>query len=259
MGSLTSMSDGHVERRTHRTEANRSPRRLLDRSAWHGLAIAYLTFTLIGVAVGELIVHPLKPTAVGRFDGRVSEWAAEHRSPGWTTVSSVGSQLTDTYVKVGATVLAMAVAAVIFRRWLEPMLIGIPLVLEASAFITTTAIVGRPRPPVQHLGDSGVGTSFPSGHMAAAVVYSAIGVVVFLHRRGAALRVITAMVLAAIVLLVGFARVYRGMHYLTDVLAGALLGAAAVVVSTRVLLAAQHRADRADAEQTRREPLVADP
>jgi len=217
----------------------------LDRVAWRSLAIAYVVFTAVLVAIGELIVHPLSHTAVGRFDLRTSQWWADHRTDRWTAVSTVGSDVTDTYVKIGATVLAVVIVALIFRRWLEPLLIGLPLVLEASAFITTTVIVGRPRPPVARLGDSGVGTSFPSGHVAAAVVYSAIGVVIFLHHRGTIVRVLTVIVLAAIPMLAAFSRVYRGMHYVTDVIAGAILGVSAVFVCTRILLAAQHRADAA--------------
>ncbi|MFT3852505.1 MAG: phosphatase PAP2 family protein [Ilumatobacteraceae bacterium] len=123
------------------------------------------------------------------------------------------------------TLLATAAAAAVFRRWLEPMPIGVPMVLEATALITTTAIVERPRPPVQHLGDSGAGTSFPSGHMAAAVFHSAISVVGFLHRRGTVMRTIVVVVLMVVLvvvpLLVGCARVHRGMH---DVTAGLALG-----------------------------------
>lgn len=221
---------------------------LLDKVAWRGLALAYLAFVAVGVVIGELVIHPLKSTLVGRTDLRISEWFADHRTDGWTAVSTVGSDIADTYIKIGVTIIAVALVALIFRRWLEPMLIGVPLILEATAFITTTVIVGRPRPPVERLGDSGVGTSFPSGHVAAAVVYSAIGVVIFLHQRRTLVRVVTVVVLVAIPVLSAFGRVYRGMHYTTDVIAGAVLGGVAVIVCTRILLAAQRRADVAKEE-----------
>jgi hypothetical protein len=49
------------------------------------------------------------------------------------------------------------------------------------------------------------------------------------HLRG--LRAAASMIAFALAALVGFARVYRGMHHLTDVLAGALLGVGALTVA----------------------------
>jgi len=80
--------------------------------------------------------------------------------------------------------------------------------------------VGRARPPLADGGIHAVGglplsSSFPSGH--AAMAFAAATVVAILAPR---LRV-PALVLAA---LVAFSRVYLGVHFLSDVLAGAVLG-----------------------------------
>jgi undecaprenyl-diphosphatase len=71
--------------------------------------------------------------------------------------------------------------------------------------------------------------------MGAAVVYSGIIVVVFWHTRRQWIRVLAAAVAVLIPAFVGFSRIYRGMHFLTDVVFGALLGGAAVF-STAVIL-----------------------
>ncbi|HEU4841990.1 MAG TPA: phosphatase PAP2 family protein, partial [Ilumatobacteraceae bacterium] len=71
-------------------------------------------------------------------------------------------------------------------------------------------------------------SSWPSGHTAAATVYSAIVVVIWWHVRNRVVRLITVLVPLLVVVIVGWARTYAGMHHLSDVVAGAILGAVSV-------------------------------
>ena len=84
--------------------------------------------------------------------------------------------------------------------------------------------VGRDRPSVPHLDGSPVGSSFPSGHVAAAACYVAIAIVA---GRNCAKRwiVVTLWTIAlATPIIVGLSRMYRGMHFMSDVVAGMILG-----------------------------------
>jgi undecaprenyl-diphosphatase len=88
------------------------------------------------------------------------------------------------------------------------------------------AAVHRTRPvladPVAHEN----GTSFPSGHAQAAVVGYAVLLLVFLPILHGALRIITIGVAVLMVLGIGLSRVALGVHDVSDVLAGYVLGAA---------------------------------
>ena len=205
------------------------------------LVAAYLVLAVVGVAVGELITHPLRHSALQRTDTAIERWLAGHRT-GWMDAATfVGSELADTAVKIAVTALVTMTMLAVWRRWLEPLMVSLALVLEASAFITITWIVGRPRPDVVRLETSPVGSSFPSGHVAAAVVYGGIAVVVFWHTRKRWARVLAVAVVALVVVSTGFSRMYRGMHHLSDVVAGAVLGLVALLITQRLLVTAARR------------------
>jgi len=96
-------------------------------------------------------------------------------------------------------------------------------------------------------------SSFPSGHTAAAVCfYGAIAAIIIWHTRHRWIKVVAVVVSAAVPLTIGGSRVYRGMHYPTDVLVGGLLGAiwlTVVIVYVRTHDAGGRRDAAADADR----------
>ena len=199
------------------------------------LGILYATFTAAWFLVGWLLTHSLKNSWLVHTDQSISRWFVSRRAPTMNSLTFIGSMMADTMVKIIVTAVVAVAMLIVWKRWLEPLMVVVPLVLEALTFITVTTLVGRPRPNATPLETSAVGSSFPSGHMGAAVVYSGIIVVVFWHTRRYWIRALAAAVAVLIPAFVGFSRIYRGMHYFTDVVFGALLGGAAVF-STAVIL-----------------------
>lgn len=194
------------------------------------LLAAYVLLTAIWVGLGLLVTGPLNGTALTDVDQDVTTWMVEQRTPALDDWSEIGSLLADTLVKIIATAVIAAIILAVWRSWREPLMISLALVLEASVFITTTWIVARPRPDVEPLDSSPVDSSFPSGHTAAAAAYGAVAVVIFERTRNIWIRTVTVVVMIALPIVVGLARMYRGMHFLTDVVAGTILGVASVVV-----------------------------
>jgi len=130
-----------------------------------------------------------------------------------------------------------------WRRWDEAVYVALPLVFEATAFVSITSLVERPRPDVDRLLQSTIHSSFPSGHVAAATVYAAVVVIVFRHTGNRWARTIAVVTFALVVVAVTWARLYQGMHYLSDVVAGAVLGAVSILITDRVLRQAAIRLD----------------
>ena len=107
-------------------------------------------------------------------------------------------------------------------------------------------IVGRPRPEiVPHLTDAG-GASFPSGHsFNSAVVYIGIALAFAAMSPRQSVRVTIVATAAALSMLVALSRVWLGVHFPSDVIAGWLGGAGWALLAAGLL----DRPSRAVAEQ----------
>ncbi len=78
---------------------------------------------------------------------------------------------------------------------------------------------GRIRPENSLIVEQGF--SYPSGHaMGSLIYYGFLGYLVVRSRRGKALKVILAVGFIATIVMIGFSRIYLGVHYPSDVLAG---------------------------------------
>ncbi len=188
------------------------------------------------VGVGLLIVHVGTGTAFERADVGVVQWLADHRVPWLDTLSAPLAEMGNTMVIVVGGVIAAVLAFVITRRWRASLVIATVLVGEVLIFLASTAVVGRPRPPVPHLdGVLPPTSSFPSGHTAAAVcLYGALAALVLRGTR-AWWRWVVLAVAVALVVGVAFARLYRGAHHPTDVLTSVAFAVPWLLVTLRLV------------------------
>jgi membrane-associated phospholipid phosphatase len=99
------------------------------------------------------------------------------------------------------------------------------LALETACFVASAALVGRPRPDgVWRPEQPHATSSFPSGHTAAAfALHGTLADLLDSHgARGA--RILGPLLRYGIPGAIGFSRVYRGQHHISDTVAGAMLG-----------------------------------
>jgi membrane-associated phospholipid phosphatase len=138
------------------------------------------------------------------------------------TLSTIGSAVV--YIPLFAAVAA-------WLAWWQrlPRLALFVVVTTAGSTLLNALVklaVDRARPvladPVAHAG----GLSFPSGHAQSAMVAASVLLLVFLPLLRGAWRWVAVGVAVVFVLAIGFARVTLGVHYVSDVLAGYVLGAA---------------------------------
>ena len=189
------------------------------------MALAYASLVSMGLVAGWTLLGPLSDTSLARFDVAVSSWFARVRSRSLDIWTDVGSAFSDTInVIVLLTILVVAMAWY-WRRWRESLTLGLGVGLEALVFVVVSLVLGRDRPPVTQLDPSPPTASFPSGHVGAAfALYVGLALIVFWNTDSRLWRTTAVTVAVVVPLAVALSRMYRGMHFLTDVIGGAVLG-----------------------------------
>jgi membrane-associated phospholipid phosphatase len=206
--------------------------------------------------LGELLTHVLNTGAFHHTDLGVDVWFAHHRSGVWNDITYVGTTMAQTDTAIIVTAVVVLFLRWRLGRWYESLVLITVMIGELAVFFFVTEIVTRPRPPVHRLDVAPPTSSFPSGHTAAALaLYGGIAVMVFwIYGRTTVTRIVVG-VLFCVPVYVGLSRLYRGMHYPSDVLAGALLGGLWLLLVTKTLLrpatAARPRAARAERAKAR--------
>ncbi|MAT03844.1 MAG: hypothetical protein CL424_02215 [Acidimicrobiaceae bacterium] len=225
------------------------------------LVVAFVAVVATGAAVGLTLTDWAAPNAVTRLDDRVANWFVDGRTDALNSLAPWAAGPADTFIKIGISTVICGVLLWMFRRWDEAVYVALPLVFEATCFITITHIVGRPRPDVERLLESTVNSSFPSGHVAAATVYFAVVIVVWRHTGAVWARALSLGIFLVIEIGVIWARLYQGMHYLSDVTAGVVLGAVSLLITDRILTTRMgtfsHPGDAAAAASSRRSAVDA--
>jgi membrane-associated phospholipid phosphatase len=200
------------------------------RSAAVVAVVGYCGLAIVMLAVGMLLTHTLNGS-VGHWDERVNIHFARHRTATWNHITQVATAGVNTVpVVVGAAIVTVVLA--LRHRLRAAAFLVLALVLEITVFLSVTFVVARPRPDVPRLNSTPSTSSFPSGHTAAAtVLFVGTALVIIFCTSVVFWKVLGSVVAALVVALVGFARVYRGLHHPTDVFVGFVFGCACLAVA----------------------------
>ncbi|MEV5602546.1 diacylglycerol kinase family protein [Streptomyces sp. NPDC052299] len=229
-----------TEHRTH-ARAGRSPA-LTTGLRTAGLRLAALTVgqAALMVGLGLLITGPAGAIWPLNAEDEVNEGFEQLRTGPLTDVSFVASEAGNTLTIIVITVLVCLGLVVLPRlpRWRQAVFLAVGVSLQSLVFLVITICVDRDRPDVDRLDASPPTASYTSGHTGAATaLYAGLAVLALLPGGRGRGRKVLAGLLLLIPLLVGLARLYRGMHHPTDVLGGMLNGALSLLVAGRALLA----------------------
>lgn len=179
-----------------------------------------------------------------QFDDAVMHWIGAHQDPRLES-----AMLEITALGTGTVVGVIVLIAGMFL-WLNAH--------KHSAILLVAATLGgivldnllkigfsRPRPRIFEWGTHAVSSSFPSGHaMSSVVVYGTVAYLAGRLQQQPSSRVLTMMLAAAIIAAISVSRVYLGVHYPSDILAGVMIGVAWAGFCMALLEAAQLYARR---------------
>jgi undecaprenyl-diphosphatase len=190
-----------------------------------GAAVALVLVAVPFALILELVEDkwpPLLRADQGARDS-LNGYALTH--PGFVTVMQLISD-------AGSAVVWTAVLAAVvgWLLWCRLPRLALFVVVTAAGSALLNAVVKsavhRLRPVLAHPVAHAHGLSFPSGHAQSAMVGYAVLLVVFLPMLHGAWRRVAVAGAVVVVLATGFSRLALGVHYVSDVVGGLVLGAA---------------------------------
>ncbi len=188
-------------------------------SLFVGLLVIILGLMLFALLATSIVNN----TGLVQFDQNVElavhSWATPAVTPVALFFSLLGFQIL--WVVVGVVTIFLAVR----RQWLHLTTWVIAWAGEELLNQLLKQIFARPRPELPNPLLNAANYSFPSGHaMSSAVMYGLLAFFILLGIRNRAGRIALIVATVALVLLIGASRIYLGVHYFSDVVAGYAVG-----------------------------------
>jgi undecaprenyl-diphosphatase len=226
--------------------------RLIARSAWATKFVAstqkryksYLPVVLI-LAAGALLtawagdafidlaekVHA-NNSALQEADARVHDWSITERSPTATTFFTIMTIIGGP-VGVAAIVVVVGIILTIRRRWRWLIYLAVTVGGGGLLNLELKRYFARARPDVAEMLRRANGYSFPSGHaMGSAVAFGALAYLAFRAIRSWPAKTAVMAFLYTLIAAIALSRVYLGVHWISDVLAGVTAGTVWVTTTT---------------------------
>lgn len=178
---------------------------------------------VVGLIAAWVVVRDGRP---GGVDLAAQRYAVRHRSEVATVALKLVSHLGAAVVIVAVLLVVGGVVFVRRHDSRRAFALAGSYVGALVLYDVIKILVARPRPSLAERLSSVTGWSFPSGHATQSVAFWGMLAVAVSAGRSAAVRRALWVGAIAIALAVGLSRVYLGVHWISDVVAGWTLGAA---------------------------------
>jgi len=237
-------------------QASSPPRRtgVLAGARTHRLArliglvlVAFVLVEALLLGLGLLITRVLERSSLARQELEFERTLLAERTPLWDSVTHYGSVLGSTVTVVALTAVGCLLLARRGHGPRLPVFLAVAVAGQTALFLLASMAVDRLRPPIPQLDVAPPTSSFPSGHTAATIALTC-GVALGLARTrpGHRLRALSWFLALALPAFVLLSRLYRGMHWPTDV-AASVLYTLVWLLLLRAILLPRGMADRAAA------------
>jgi membrane-associated phospholipid phosphatase len=183
---------------------------------------------------------------MSRLDTATTSWFVAHRSMGLDVAATVITDFGSPAATAATGVIIAAVLSWLARSWVPGIVVIATVGAAALANTALKAVIERPRPPLQWQVILETDPSFPSGHVTGTATLLGIVAVVVGMERGRATRIRLTVAVVTAVVLVAATRLYLGVHWLSDVIAGAIMAALFVTIGAAALNVLRRRSGRHD-------------
>ena len=202
-----------------------APQRSSDASAVAVRLVLVLAASLaLAVALGLVVGLLSGSHGSTGVDRTVTDWFVRRHTTTWTHVMFKVSWF-GTSIGVAPMALLVTIALCGVRRTRLAVCFVVVVVGAPLLGTVAKAVVRRPRPRVGGSPAHPHAWSYPSGHaLEVAALWVALGIIVVVLTRSTRLRTFVWVLAAVVIVAVGVSRVYLGVHWTTDVLAGWTVG-----------------------------------
>lgn len=191
---------------------------------------AFGNFLVVGLALGvgfmllfAKLAEDLLDNELKLFDQIVIGIVHTLQGPVMTTVMKVITNIGSPPVMIGFALVAVVLLLVKKHFW-DATMVGTAL---AGSWLMNELLKGlfqRTRPDAARLVEV-TGYSFPSGHaMVSFALYGMLAYLIWINLTSGCLRTVSTLAFALLVVAIGISRIYLGVHYPSDVLAGFAAG-----------------------------------
>jgi undecaprenyl-diphosphatase len=208
-------------------EAAPQPAKLIE-----GLALAGLLAAVLSLFLFARLATEVREGETASFDNAVRTWVHQFASPGMTQAMKFVSLLGYDILIAELVIAVLIFLRIGWRRaaiWLAVTMAGAVLL-----DVTLKHVFHRER-PVPYFGGAPHSYSFPSGHaLASFCFYGVLAGLIADRVERLSVRIAVGVLAALLVLAIGLSRIYLGVHYPSDVVAGYI--AAAMWVGTMLVI-----------------------
>lgn len=190
---------------------------------WYGIGltvgVACFSFSILSFAA---IVHSLSEKGkLFHLDLEINAYLIRVANPGFTGFLGIITDLGSIYLVV---IVAAIVGVILFIRknWWRLLSLCLAVGIGQAVLNILKVAFQSPRPKTELFV---FGYTFPSGHVfSATVIYGFCIYLTFRFIHNATVKWIVSALLALLILLIGLSRIYLGVHWFSDILAGFVTG-----------------------------------
>lgn len=188
-----------------------------------GFLIWYLvigaTLTVFGFLVFIKLASELLEKELSGFDHIIGGWIISFRSIPLSSLMQIITNL-GSIGWIAGIFIAANIFGLRLRKYLSVLAFDMAVLGAFGLSDVLKVAFQRPRPPLPWF-TSARGYSFPSGHaLISLTLYGFLAYLVFRSNHWSRLRYVLALILLLLPVMIGISRVYLGVHYPSDVLAG---------------------------------------
>ncbi|MNH89994.1 putative undecaprenyl-diphosphatase YbjG [compost metagenome] len=184
--------------------------------------ICVLGFVFIAYSISDHHIHSFDEAVISSVQGL--------ESPGLTVVMKAFTWIGSGIPVAVITLAAIVILYLVLKHRSELVFLAALAITSSLLNSVIKRIFKRDRPTLHRIAEAN-GFSFPSGHaMATIALYGGLAFLLWKHAPALIGRIIILTVSIVLILMIGVSRIYLGVHYPSDVLAGYLLSGSLLAI-----------------------------